>query len=654
VNNKVLIEKIKQLGPKLFSALDLSFASFVCRGAGDVDNYPLFLASALISNASVKKKYTCLDLENFSDGLVTHFNDLSDFDNQAQITRELREFPIPENWSDKLRINSSAVSVPQNGKAEFRPLVLEGSLLYIYRDWFCERALAEIIRKRSMEKPEIKDLELSRKISTISSYFSGTTDKIDWQQMGIFAALKQNFTVISGGPGTGKTTVAAAVCAMFLEENPDIKITLCAPTGKAQARLKESIHGQIDTLKCSKESKERLKELPVSTIHRLLGSRFDSPLFKYGKTRKLVLDVLIVDEASMISQGLMKALLEAIPLSAKLIMLGDMRQLASVESGQVLRDFCYVAGNNRFNSDFAREFERVFPLAEALLESVDDDIFAGKVIELKDNHRFYSNKGLGICATAISALPEKPSAVAAEEVVDKMYDDQSGEIEIHDLPQWLKNGFEKRLGGYLKKLHVNFKTKDINYLDFKNLEKVEEAYELFNKFRVLCVHRRGMYGAENVNNLIEQIVVPRTKYGHNIFYKGKPVIINENNYAMGLYNGDTGIIWPDSNGKLKAFFPGVDVISKDFRSFDLNLLPAFCSAYAITVHKAQGSGFQQVLIITPAEDSPLMTREMIYTALSRAEKKAVFWTKREALLSALQSVTNRTSNLRNCLSDNLI
>jgi len=298
--------------------------------------------------------------------------------------------------------------------------------------------------------------------------------------------------------------------------------------------------------------------------------------------------------------------------------------LASVESGMVLRDFCLAAeGNERLS---------------------------GNVIELTENHRFASDRGLGLNAAAIRALPENPSLADADRIIDAMCDDSSGEISIQDLPAWMKHEFEKHLDSYLEKVIVDFNGEQREYLSFQKEKSVASAYELFNKFRVICVHRNGLYGSEVINSLIEQLLMPATKRNRQLFYQGKPIIINENNYAMDLFNGDTGIVWPDEKGNLKAFFPSADVNKKEFRSFDLNLLPAFNSAYAITVHKAQGSGFQQILIITPSEMSPLMTREMIYTALSRAEKRAVLWTNPKVLSEALQSVSKRHSNLRNCLS----
>lgn len=620
MKDKILIEQLKELDSKLFSALDLSFASFVCRGAGENDNYPLFLAAALVSNASVKRKYTCLDLKEISGDLNTYFNDLNAFGMQAdEIRNTLRKFPIPENWCEKLRPLKKAVSIVVMNKVGFVPLILDESLLYIYRDWVCEQELAKVIMERCAVESETETIDVSK----MSNYFKPETDKTDWQQIAVRTALRRNLTVISGGPGTGKTTVAAVISAMFLEQDPAIKISLCAPTGKAQARLQESISAQIPGLNCSAQTKEQLQKLPVSTIHRLLGSRPDTPHYRYNHKHKLVLDVLIVDEASMISQSLMKALFEAIPTTARVIMLGDMQQLASVESGMVLKDFCLAAENN--------------------------ETLSGNVVELKDNHRFASDRGLGLSVAAIRSLTENSSASNADKIVDAMCNDPSGEIAVQKLPPWVKHEFEKHLDIYLKKVIVDFEGVQTPYLSFQNEKSVERAYELFNKFRVICVHRSGLYGSEVINNLIEQLLMPQTKRGRQLFYPGKPIIINENNYALDLFNGDTGMIWRDENGDLKAFFPNPDINKQKFRSFDLNLLPAFSSAYAITVHKAQGSGFQQVLIITPSELSPLMTREMIYTALSRAGKRAVFWTDPKVLSQALQSITKRRSNLRNSL-----
>jgi exodeoxyribonuclease V alpha subunit len=658
------IERIYRLDRKLFSALDLSFAAFVCRIAGEDNNYPLFLAAAIAANASVQHKHTCICLNELSGDLNSYFDNITDSGMQdPEVYADLRALPIPENWTAELADKPKAIAIPKDdGQIELTPLVLDGSLLYIYRDWLCEQTLAREIRERCMAEPVLNITENAEKICGISKYFQPMNFAvgIDWQQLAVFAALRRNFTVISGGPGTGKTTVAAAICTLLLEHDRNIKITLCAPTGKAQARMRESILAQLDGLNCREETKELLRQLPIATIHRLLGGRPGTPRFRRNEKNKLKLDVLIVDEASMISQSLIKALFAALPKNVKVIMLGDMLQLASVESGMVLGDFCKAAGSNHFDAEFVRGFEQAFPESGELFQATasDDDVLAGSVIELKKNHRFRSDHGLGLSVSALRSAGDNLSAGDAENIVNMMNEDGSGEVAIQDLPQWVKHGFEQKIVNYLKNTCVEFDGQNTPCLKFLSESSVERAYELFNKFRIVCVHRSGYYGAEMINSMLEKYLSPyvgiNSRGGCNKFYQGRPIIINENNYAMELFNGDTGIIWPDENdsGELKAFFPDTDAGENGgFRSFNLNLLPAFSPAYAITVHKAQGSGFQQVLIITPSKASPLMTREMIYTAISRAEQRAVFWTDRKLLTQALQSVTRRHSNLSAALKN---
>jgi exodeoxyribonuclease V alpha subunit len=658
------IERIYRLDRKLFSALDLSFAAFVCRMAGEDNNYPLFLAAAIAANASVQHKHTCICLNELSGDLNSYFDNITDSGMQdPEVYADLRALPIPENWTAELADKPKAIAIPKDdGQIELTPLVLDGSLLYIYRDWLCEQTLAREIRERCMAEPVLNITENAEKICGISKYFQPMNFAvgIDWQQLAVFAALRRNFTVISGGPGTGKTTVAAAICTLLLEHDRNIKITLCAPTGKAQARMRESILAQLDGLNCREETKELLRQLPIATIHRLLGGRPGTPRFRWNEKNKLKLDVLIVDEASMISQSLIKALFAALPKNVKVIMLGDMLQLASVESGMVLGDFCKAAGSNHFDAEFVRDFELAFPESGELFQATasEDDMLAGSVIELKKNHRFRSDHGLGLSVSALRSAGDNLSAGDAENIVNMMNEDGSGEVAIQDLPQWVKHGFEQKIVNYLKNTCVEFDGQNTPCLKFLSESSVERAYELFNKFRIVCVHRSGYYGAEMINSMLEkslsQYIGINSRGGYNKFYQGRPIIINENNYAMELFNGDTGIIWPDENdsGELKAFFPDTDAGENGgFRSFNLNLLPAFSPAYAITVHKAQGSGFQQVLIITPSKASPLMTREMIYTAISRAEQRAVFWTDRKLLTQALQSVTRRHSNLSAALKN---
>ncbi|MCP3968087.1 MAG: exodeoxyribonuclease V subunit alpha [Lentisphaerae bacterium] len=648
MDNNNMIEQLRLLPAGMFGPLDLGFAGFVCRSTGYPDNFPLFLGAALACNAAAVRKHTCIDLKELSGDLNCWFTDLSDIVEDESIVREqLAAVIIPERFRQQLLKAENALGVPQGNKVPFKPLILDGSLLYICRDYLSERKLAALMLDfcRGEEHPaEVKMGSITR----ISPFFNVMTKRPDWQQLAVAAALRNRMTVISGGPGTGKTTVAAAITALLLEQNPELKMSLCAPTGKAQARLQESVKSQFAGFDCSDEVKALMDNLPVSTIHRLLGSRPGSTSLKYNEANQLNLDVLIVDEASMISQRLMKALFAAIPTHCKIILLGDMQQLASVESGMVLKDFCQATGQNRFSEDFINGCKKCFSTEDILPEPAasKDDTLADCVIELRENHRFSSERGLGLAAAAIRALPEKSTKAAVTRLVKAMRGDDTGEISLEKLPSWQNQAFEQTVRQYFKGLQVESKGEKRYFTEYLKEASVRKAYEMFNKFRFLCVHRRGFYGVGNLNKIIE-----RSMYGISggrEFYPGKPLIINENCHAMRLYNGDTGMVWQDENGNLKAFFPPLEE-GAEFRRFELGVLPSFSPAYALTVHKSQGSGFQQVLIITPDKESPLMTREMIYTAITRAEKRAVIWSSPELLAEALKTPTSRCSNLRNAL-----
>jgi exodeoxyribonuclease V alpha subunit len=266
------------------------------------------------------------------------------------------------------------------------------------------------------------------------------------------------------------------------------------------------------------------------------------------------------------------------------------------------------------------------------------------IVELKDNHRFAPDRGLGLSAAAIRELPDFPSVELLESVISRLKQDSTGEISISPLPAVYGGEFKNALHHTVRTMQVHKKPgENIPFLSYLEQDTIGEAFELFNRFRILCVHRRGIYGAIAVNQMIESFMAASGASGR--FYKGKPIMITENNQEMKLFNGDVGLIWTDETGKLKAFFPDASGEQEGFRSFDVNTLPPFETVYAMTVHKAQGSGFQNILIICPPTVSPLMTREMIYTAITRAKKQAIIWSDESVLIEALRHRTSRHSNL---------
>ncbi|MFA6101089.1 MAG: exodeoxyribonuclease V subunit alpha [Victivallaceae bacterium] len=639
-------------GKGLFCDADINFARFICREAGPDAGYELYLAAALVSNAVLVRKHICLDTTMLAVDLNSWFADLTDAGQGAEALRhELRRLPVPENWLEKLAAHTLAAGAP----GEFKPLIIKNELIYLHRTWLCEKQLAVMIKSRGEGvDPGFNAAAVAGRITAVSArFFSGSLfeNNIDWQQAAVFAALRNRFAIITGGPGTGKTTVAAAIVALLFERDLSLRIALCAPTGKAQARLQESLLIETEILHCRPEVIQKTAAVPACTIHRLLGARPDSEEFKYNRKNQLALDVLIVDEASMISQSLMSGLLEALPPHTKVVLLGDMDQLASVESGMVLRDLCLASEINHFSPRFRGDFKlAVNGSMPELPSATGTSSLADCTVELQISRRFDPDKGIGLVAAAIKALPAYPENPAADAIINAACSDSTAQIKVSPLPDFRKGGLERVLAEVWRGQRVTIGGAQEKMLpDYLNAENVEAAYEIFRRFRILCSHRRGMYGAEAVNLLVEKNI--RVQNNLAEFYKGKPVMITENCPMLNLFNGDIGLVWPDENGRLKAYFPSRDGQRENgFFSVEISTLPMFETAFAMTVHKSQGSGFQNVLLIlTPDQNSPILTRELVYTAITRAEKHAGIWSSREVLAASIRRRTRRCSRLQDYL-----
>ncbi len=643
-----IIEALR--GKGLFCDADINFARFICREAGTSAGYELYLAAVLVSHAILVRKHICLDLTMLSVDLNSWFSDLADAGQGAEALRhELRQLSIPENWLEKLAGYKLVAGVP----GEFKPLIIKDELIYLYRTWQCEQQLAAMIKSRCGADPYFDAGKVAGRITAVSGrFFTGSLfeQNIDWQQAAVFAALRNRFSIITGGPGTGKTTVAAAIVALLFERDLNLRVALCAPTGKAQARLQESLGIETEMLHTSRAVIEKTAAVPAYTIHRLLGARPDSDEFKYNRQNQLALDVLIVDEASMISQSLMSGLLEALPPQAKLVLLGDMDQLASVESGMVLRDLCLASQINLFSPQFSEQFKlAVNGSMPALPAATGAVALSDCTVELQISRRFDPAKGIGLLASAIKALPAYPGNIEVDAIINVACSDKTAQMKVTPLPDFKRGGMEKALAEVLRGQRVVLgDSGEKMLLDYFNAESVEAAYEIFRRFRILCSHRRGMYGAEMFNWLIERIICGQNNLAD--FYQGKPLMITANCPPLNLFNGDIGLIWPDENGRMKAYFPGGGQQGNGFFSVEISTLPLFETAFAMTVHKSQGSGFQNVLLIlTPDQDSPILTRELVYTAITRAERHVCIWSSSEVLAASIRRRTRRCSRLQDYL-----
>ena len=599
---------IDKAGKGDFEAIDLEFARFMEQISGERNSH-LFLAAALTSKVT-REGHVCLKLEDYAGKTLSGDTVL--------------ECPGLGEWIDKI---SSSKVVGRPG--DFKPLILdESSRLYMRRYWDYETRLAEAIKAMVYKNMEDIDLKAARK--ALKDFFgSATPGQVDWQRVAAVCSMFKGFSAISGGPGTGKTTTAARIMAMLLEHRKGkTTIALCAPTGKAAARLKNAMdRAKTEMLKDSKA----VFGIPdkATTIHRLLGYIPGSPYFTHDRSNPLPYDVVVVDEASMVDIALLSKLVQALKGDARLILIGDKDQLASVESGAVLGDICDTGTQHPYSRAFS---DLVYNISGEKI-GFDTHVKPGiqdSIVHLKESYRFPGDSGIAILSRAVIA---GDSDAAMEILLSNRLDDVEWKDleDASSLDDALRLAVIEGYGPYLKSKNPH------------------DAFKFFDSFRVLTPLRDGPYGVKSLNGMIEQVLA-----GHGLihasggFYPYLPVLITRNDYNLHLFNGDVGIIMPFGNEeqRLMALF-----ISDrdDFRHVSPARLPDYEHGYAMTVHKSQGSEFDRVLLILPDRDVPVLTRELVYTAITRARTKVAIWGNRDVFKAAIKRRIERNSGLRDAL-----
>ncbi len=619
------------------SAIDRRFADFICRQSGDTSR-TLYLVVSLVSSA-VGRGHICVHLPSLAGSRIV-------VDGAEGLFPPLEELR---------RILEGTCAVGSEGA--FTPLIMDNNnRIYLYRYWRYERDLAEVITAKGATTCQVDEPLLA---DGLARYFPvGNGQGTDWQKVAAAAALRKQFCVISGGPGTGKTSTVVKIIALLAEQNRDapLRIALAAPTGKAAARLKESIASMKKKLECTEEIREMIPD-GVSTIHRLLGARGTSVRFKHSAENLLPWDVVIVDEASMVALPLMAKLVVALRPDARLILLGDRDQLASVEAGAVLGDICGRGRSEYFSPEFAAYLARVTgqkiptampedspapvserpapsaqspePVSRSLASRAQSpepvfSLLTDSLIVLRKNYRCTAGSIIGDAARATNA----GEGVSALEL-------------LRERGGWRDAPTAAELKQALSERIVD------GYASYLRSETVEEALRKFDGFRVLCALHRGAYGVTAVNCLIEEILDSEGLIQrHNRWYHGRPVMVTVNDYNLKLFNGDVGIVWTDDDGEMRVCFPttggGVRMVSPV-------RLPAHETVFAMTVHKSQGSEFEVVLLLLPAHDAAPLSRELIYTGLTRGRSAAEIWGDETVFLDAVRRRTERDSGLEDLL-----
>lgn len=579
-----------------FSDIDREFARLMNRLAGGGNPF-VTLAAALVSQAR-GGGHTCLNLRELAGTKISTSAD-------GEISIQL---PTLSEWTTALR-SASVVGRP----ADFAPLILDDhSRLYLHRYWQYESNLARAISERARELPAPTDR--ARLEQGLERLFPSAANADQSQRLAATTAAQRTFCVITGGPGTGKTRTVVFILALLLEQSAKaaFRIALAAPTGKAAARLQEAVNKLKPALPCDPAILERLPT-EAFTLHRLLGIHPVTSQPRYDRTNPLPFDLVVLDEASMVDLALMAKLFDALPAKARIILLGDKDQLASVEAGAVLGDICHGARIQRQPS----------PTPKSAL--------AGCIVQLDKTHRFADSSGILELSQAINV-----GDIATAKTILQSFDFGRPGVRGRELPA-------------PKDLKQTLRSEVLP--PFASLIQETDparALQALGQFRILCALRRGPYGVEAVNRSIEQIlaeaglIAPRQRN-----YAGRPILITRNDPSLKLFNGDLGILLPDAvSGELRAWFTTAD---GSVRSVIPLRLPEHETAFAMTIHKSQGSEFERVLMLLPDRENPLLTRELLYTGITRASQQVELWFREAVLIKAIEQSVRRSSGLRDAL-----
>ncbi|MDO4698708.1 MAG: exodeoxyribonuclease V subunit alpha [Pasteurellaceae bacterium] len=631
------------------SELSYQFAKFIDRqqqglGYSTEQQHLATLLSALMIN-HLAEGHSCLDLESTAAKNPFGLNRLPEY--HSQILQKIGNIS-PLVWQQQL---ADHIAFSQDS-TQNTPLLFQQNKLYFHRYWQAEQQIAMLL-KRTMESVHNEDHTLIKRI--LDRFFSVSTPTIDWQKIAVATALKQPFCLISGGPGTGKTrTVAILLSALQIKQleqgdNP-LNIALVAPTGKAAARLKESITANLSQLNLPESLKQTIPN-QASTIHSLIGIRPDSDEPHHTAKNPLNIDLLVVDEASMIDLFLMEKLLNALKTGTRIVMLGDKDQLASVESGNLMAEFGHflTLGYSQTHCDYLNDTTGyTIPSIEMKVPTICDCL-----VHLRHSYRFDAHSGIGQLASEINAMQGVRSwqKVANSTFSDLKLIDYPPIQAFTDKAQWTQHCVrlvvDHAVNLYRDYLHaVQQRQRDPHTIEIRDI------FQRFQQVRFLSALRVSELGVERLNQSIAEALQRQglIQFRHSReSYPGKPILITENVPALQVFSGDIGIILPDEQGKLRAYFE-TEINGKPHH-ISLSRLPNHEPAYVMTVHKSQGSEFTHTLLVLPLHSSPVLTKELLYTAVTRAKKTFTLFSLEQIWKTGVQTCNQRQSGLMNQLKE---
>jgi exodeoxyribonuclease V alpha subunit len=618
----------------LLRDLDVAIARFLNQQCPQA-SYEVLLLAAFTSNQQASG-HLCLDLKNRQ--LATQLWGTSPPPELVTLLPGK-----PDDWLHDLR---QSPLVSQDGSS---PLVLDGSRLYLRRNWAREVSVAEAIDQRLAT---VSALPVKRLRDALTRLFPSPGDQTDWQQVACALASRSGIGIITGGPGTGKTTTVVRLLGLLqslaMADDQRLRIRLAAPTGKAAARLTESIGEQVQQLDVVTAVRDAIPT-EVTTLHRLLGTRPDSRHFRHHADNPLHADLVVVDEASMIDMDMMASLLEALSPHTRLILLGDKDQLASVEAGAVMGDLCRHAHQGRYQQstiDFVQDTCGADISNYQETEQAPGNALAQQTAMLRTNWRSKDSPGIGELARAVNEenLPQ----------VRKAFQQYNDSLHRHplrsdgqQLETLLLNGSGDHHG--LRALFNAMATPPAQRQDFDAW--AAGLLKQLTHQQLLSGLRSGPFGVQQLNQRITRHLQQQDLAPEREWYPGRPVMMTRNDYQLGLMNGDVGLTLPlleERNNKPELLLRVAFQLPDGRIKWVLpSRLDGVETVYAMTVHKSQGSEFRHTLLVLPDAPHPLLTRELIYTAVTRARDRFTLleFGKPAVLDSAVKKRTWRASGL---------
>ncbi|QJC35458.1 exodeoxyribonuclease V subunit alpha [Enterobacteriaceae endosymbiont of Donacia proxima] len=597
---------------KIIRLIDLYLAFIITNKKKDL----LMFAIALLSNY-IGKGNICLPISQ----LYLNINIKNKKNNF--FLKKIKEINNIKNWG---KILSSYDDIVSNGKKN-TPIVLINNCLYLHKMWYEENIILKNFLNNNFSFIEPK------KIKKILEFLCNKKDFI--QQKAICSALTHKISIITGSPGTGKTSIISKIIFAFIKIfNKNLKIKIVATTGKAAVRLTQSINYFFKNISDEIIDKEKRKNIPkkATTIHHLLKMKIYTKEIKFNPLNQLNIDLLIIDESSMIDFNLMSIILNILPPKTKLILLGDEYQLPSIEYGNLFKDLCYFK-KFYFTKEYFLWLNSIIKY-QYKKKNIQKFFFRNFITVLKYNYRYAMNSGINKLALNIKHGNQKK---LKKIFLLEKYDD------IQYFNMLNVNKYKLMISSFIKEYKKYF----IYLKKYKIYDK--SILSKFNNYQIICAIKYGLFGTKKINSIIEKEllnnkIINITSQNYN-WYIGKPIIITKNDNYLNLFNGDIGItILDEKDQKLKIKFFLSDGKQK---IICIENLPSYETAYAITAHKSQGSEFRNIALVLPNKFYSILTRELIYTAITRAKKNIIIYSNKTIFYKAIKSKIQRFSNIKN-------